>query len=183
VNSVVSFAGRPPTARPHDPAYAELMVTSNFSFLRSGSHPEELVSAAMHLGLSGIGIADRNSFAGVVRGYVVHRDTAEKFPGFRYVVGVRLAFADGTPDIIAYPSDRLAYGRLCQLLTTGNRRAPKGDCHLRFNDLEAFTDVFIAARILRDRNSFIRDDGTPLNYIITPSGCWAVFPDAASTTP
>jgi len=140
VNSVVSFAGRPPTARPPDPAYAELMVTSNFSFLRSGSHPEELVSAAMHLGLSGIGIADRNSFAGVVRGYVVHRDMAEKFPGFRYVVGVRLAFADGTPDIIAYPSDRLAYGRLCQMLTRGNMRGEKGDCRLELADLEEFIE-------------------------------------------
>ena len=49
-------------------AYAELMVTSNFSFLRSGSHPEELVSAAIELGMSGVGICDRNSFAGVVRG-------------------------------------------------------------------------------------------------------------------
>ena len=140
MNSVVSFAGRPPTARPPDPAYAELMVTSNFSFLRSGSHPEELVSAAMHLGLSGIGIADRNSFAGVVRGYVVHRDMAEKFPGFRYVVGVRLAFADGTPDIIAYPSDRLAYGRLCHMLTRGNMRGEKGDCRLELADLEEFIE-------------------------------------------
>ncbi len=120
------------------PAYAELMTTSNFSFLRSGSHPEELVSAAMALGLAGIGIADRNSFAGVVRGYVAHRDLRETNPAFRYVVGVRLVFADGTPDIIAYPSDRAAYGRLCRLLTRGNLRGGKGNCLLHFDDLPEF---------------------------------------------
>ena len=49
--------------------------------------------------------------------------------------GARLAFIDGTPDMLAYPRDRAAYGRLCRLLTTGNLRAPKGECHLRLDDL------------------------------------------------
>jgi error-prone DNA polymerase len=122
------------------PAYAELMVTSNFSFLRSGSHPEELVSAAIALGMSGVGICDRNSFAGVVRGYVAHRDLKHTAPDFRYVVGVRLCFADGTPDIVAYPSDREAYGRLCRMLSRGNLReeSEKGKCVLYFADLEEF---------------------------------------------
>ncbi len=122
--------------------YAELMVTSNFSFLRAGSHPEELVAAAMALGLNGIGIADRNSFAGVVRGYVAHRDLREQAPGFRYVVGVRLVFADRTPDIVAYPSDREAYGRLCRLISRGNLRpeSEKGNCRLYFADLADFAD-------------------------------------------
>ncbi len=124
------------------PAYAELMATSNFSFLRSGSHPQELVAAAMAMGLNGIGIADRNTFAGVVRGYVAHRDFKEEFPGFRYVVGVRLAFADGTPDILAYPSDREAYGRLCRLLSRGNLReeSEKGNPVIHFSDLEEFAE-------------------------------------------
>ncbi|KQW85822.1 DNA polymerase [Devosia sp. Root413D1] len=124
------------------PSYAELMVTSNFSFLRSGSHPEELVSAAIALGMSGVGICDRNSFAGVVRGYVAHRDLKHKAPDFRYVVGVRLCFADDTPDIIAYPSDREAYGRLCRMLSRGNLReeSEKGKCVLSFADLEDFIE-------------------------------------------
>ncbi|MGN6489498.1 MAG: error-prone DNA polymerase, partial [Devosia sp.] len=124
------------------PAYAELMATSNFSFLRSGSHPEELVSAAMAMGLNGIGIADRNSFAGVVRGYVAHRDLREQHPGFRYVVGVRLAFADGAPDILAYPSDREAYGRLCRLLSRANLReeSEKGNPVVLFDDLAEFAE-------------------------------------------
>jgi error-prone DNA polymerase len=116
-------------------AFAELVSTTNFSFLHGGSHPEEMVSAAMHLGLTAFGVTDRNSFAGVVRGYVVARDNKEKFPHFRYLVGVRLCFADGTPDIIAYPTDRVAYGRLCKLLTVGNQRGEKGKPVLYFTDL------------------------------------------------
>jgi DNA-directed DNA polymerase III PolC len=130
-----------PPARPGSaplrtaPAYAELIGTSNFSFLRGASHPEELVSAAIHLGLKAFGLCDRNSFAGVVRGYVALRDHEKAPSDFRYLVGVRLCFADGTPDIIAYPSDRVAYGRLCKLLTIGNQRGEKGKPVLHFADL------------------------------------------------
>lgn len=117
------------------PEFSELVSTTNFSFLHGGSHPEEMVAAAMHLGLSAFGVTDRNSFAGVVRGYVTARDLKEKFPDFRYLVGVRLCFADGTPDIIAYPTDRDSYGRLCKLLTIANQRGEKGKPILHFSDL------------------------------------------------
>jgi error-prone DNA polymerase len=122
--------------RPPVPDFAELVSTTNFSFLYSGSSPEEMVSAAMHLGLAAFGVTDRNSFAGVVRGYVTARDRdMTRFADFRYLVGVRLCFADGTPDIVAYPSNRLAYGRLCKLLTVGNQRGEKGRPVLHFSDL------------------------------------------------
>ena len=119
-------APSPKLIAPEPPFYSELVTTSNFSFLRSGSHPEEMVAAAMHLGMTALGLCDRNTFAGVVRGYVTARENKELFPHFRYLVGVRLAFADGTPDIIAYPTNRVAYGRLCKLLTLGNQRGEKG---------------------------------------------------------
>src|SRR5690242_10015528 len=106
--------------------YVELITASNFTFLSGASHPAELLEQAATLGLGGIGISDRNSLAGVVRGHVAARVIWETQPDFRYLVGVRLVFTDGTPDIVAYPTDRAAYGRLCLLLTTGNRRAPKG---------------------------------------------------------
>ncbi|ODT80982.1 MAG: hypothetical protein ABS76_14445 [Pelagibacterium sp. SCN 64-44] len=122
---------RPATA----PGYAELITTSNFSFLHSGSHPEELVLAAMQMGFPALGLCDRNSFAGVVRGYVAARDNAALNPAFRYLVGVRLCFADATPDIIAYPSDRAAYGRLCRMLTRANQRGEKGRPFLELADL------------------------------------------------
>ncbi|MBZ0229893.1 MAG: PHP domain-containing protein, partial [Bauldia sp.] len=110
--------------------YAELVVTTNFSFLRGGSHPEELVATAAKLGLAGIAVADRNTLAGVVRGH-----SAAKEAGIRYAVGCRLVFRDSTPEIVAWPTTRAAYGRLCRLLTLGNRRAPKGECHLDRDDL------------------------------------------------
>ncbi|HEY0033719.1 MAG TPA: error-prone DNA polymerase, partial [Devosia sp.] len=81
------------------------------------------------------GVTDRNSFAGVVRGYMTARDLKERFPFFRYLVGVRLCFADGAPDIVAYPTNRVAYGRLCKLLTVGNQRGEKGKPELYFTDL------------------------------------------------
>ena len=123
--------GAPPV-----PAYVELVSTSNFSFLRGGSHPEELAVASAALGLAGFGLTDRNSFAGVVRGHVALRDMDNGPPAdFRYLVGTRLCFADGTPDIIAYPTDRDAYGRLCKLISTANQRGEKGAPRLHFGDL------------------------------------------------
>lgn len=123
--------------------YAELAVTTNFSFLRGASHPQEMVAAADELGLDAIGIADRNSFAGVVRAYSqwkkLNKEAAEdakktgrpKRKIVKLIVGVRLVTVDGF-EVIAYPTDRAAYGRLSRLVTTGNRLLvnKKGDCSL-----------------------------------------------------
>ncbi len=111
--------------------YAELAVTTNFSFLRAGSHPQEMVAAADALGLAAIGITDRNSFAGVVRAY----DEAKKRK-IKLLVGTRLVTTDGF-EVLAYPTDRAAYGRLCRLLTSGNLKAKKGECHLGFDEILA----------------------------------------------
>lgn len=142
MNGPIALPARRPALRPSPPPvdYAELAVTSNFSFLHGGSHPEELVAAAMQLGHAAMGLCDRNSFAGAVRGYVTARENREHRPGFRYLVGVRLCFADDTPDILAYPSDRVAYGRLCKLLTIANRRGEKGKPELHFDDLLGTAD-------------------------------------------
>src|SRR5580692_9910184 len=117
------------------PRFAELATTTNFSFLRGASHPEELVARAAALGLTGIGIADRNTLAGVVRAHVFARENRAAIGLLRVVTGARLAFTDGAPDVLAYPRDRAAYGRLCRLLTKGNLRAPKGECRLLLDDL------------------------------------------------
>src|SRR6516225_8313821 len=113
-------------------SYLEFAVASNFSFLRGASHPEELMLQASHIGLAGMGLCDRNSVAGVVRAHLIKR---EKELTLAYHPGARLVFADGTPDILAYPRDRPAWGRLCRLLTRGYLRAQKGDCILYLNDL------------------------------------------------
>jgi error-prone DNA polymerase len=121
-------------------AYAELAVTTNFSFLRGASHPQEMVARADELGLAAIGIADRNSFAGVVRAY----DEAKKRK-IKLVVGTRLVTIDGF-EVLAYPTDRAAYGRLCRLITAGNLKAKKSECHLTFEEIlnAAADQIFIA---------------------------------------
>src|SRR5262245_46095270 len=120
------------------PAYAELAVATNFSFLRGASRPEELIVAATLLGPCAIGIADRNSLAGVVRAYdaleqlkhgVIPRESQSgegaDTPALvtlalpKLLVGARLVFKDETPEILAYPIDRESYGRLCRLISRG----------------------------------------------------------------
>ena len=153
--------------------YAELATTSNFSFLRGASHPEDLVTRAVLLGHTGIGIADHNTLAGVVRAYGALEDLRrdglpapqkerqgsgpgeyawiandkagdyaafsdaikDRARNFTLAVGSRLVFADGTPDIIAYPATRNGWARLCRLLTHGKFKADKGECVLSLDDL------------------------------------------------
>ncbi|ULK96633.1 error-prone DNA polymerase [Bradyrhizobium sp. I71] len=126
------------------PAYAEIGITTNFSFLRGGSDPRAYVHQASILGVPAIGIADHNTLAGVVRAYK-ELDNAEVLHKPKLLIGARIVFVDGTPDILVYPRDRAAYGRLCQLLTRGKRgdditRIEKGECHLAFADLLEFSE-------------------------------------------
>jgi error-prone DNA polymerase len=114
--------------------YIEFATASNFSFLRGASHPEELMVQAAHLGLAGLGLCDRNSVAGVVRAHLTKR---EQKLTLKYHPGARLVFADGTPDILAYPRDRAGWGRLTRLLTHGNLRGKKSECILHLDDLIA----------------------------------------------
>jgi error-prone DNA polymerase len=115
--------------------FAELIAATNYSFLHGASHPAHMVGRAHALGMKGLGIADRNTVAGVVRAHMAWRDIGGLAGGFRLIVGARLVFADGTPDIVAYPATRHGWGRLTRLLTLGNRRADKGDCTLHLADL------------------------------------------------
>ncbi len=158
------------------PAYAEMAAATNFSFLRGASPAADMVLAALLLGHAGLGVADRNTVAGVVRAWAALKElreeglppamklregsgpgewrherralgddeaeteslsalVRERAAGFKLATGARLAFADGTPDIVAYPEDRAGWGRLCRLLTLGNRRARKGECLLSLGDL------------------------------------------------
>jgi error-prone DNA polymerase len=135
-------AAEPPAeVAPCDHPYAELDVTTNFSFLRGASHPDELVFTAASLGYRAMAVTDVNSLAGVVRAY----EATRKVKGFRLIVGARLVFADGTPDLLAWPADLAAYGRLCRLLTAGKHRAEKGACLLTLDDLAAHGEGLLAA--------------------------------------
>jgi error-prone DNA polymerase len=134
----VRLSKRP--AKPSVPAYAELGITTNFSFLHGGSHPESYVHQASKIRMPIIGIADHNTLAGVVRAYKELENEKEVPHPPRLLIGTRLVFMDGTPDIIVYPRDREAYGRLCQLLSRGKLKADKGDCCLTFADFIAFSE-------------------------------------------
>ncbi len=133
-------------------AYAEIGITTNFSFLRGGSHPQDYVHQAGHLRLPVIGIADHNTLAGVVRAYKELDNPAVKYRP-RLLIGSRLVFIDDTPDILAFPRDRAAYGRLCQLLTRGKRGEDtlKGECHLKLDDLLEFAEGQLLALALPHR--------------------------------
>ncbi|MBL27957.1 MAG: error-prone DNA polymerase [Rhodospirillaceae bacterium] len=110
------------------PPYAELAVTTNFSFLEGGSHPEEIVRTAAALGHRAVAVTDRNTLAGVVRGHLAAKET-----GIRFVVGARLDFTDA-PSLLCFPTDRAAYGRLSGLITLGRLRGGKGECLLDEGD-------------------------------------------------
>jgi len=136
-----------------EPKFAELCAITNFSFLRGASHPDEMVLTAHALGLEAIGVADRNTLAGVVRAHA-----AAKQVGLRLLVGARLITRAGF-EVICYPQDRSAYGRLVKLLTLGNRRAPKGECYLDMEDILAHAEdqVFIAVPPPAPDESFAGD--------------------------
>src|ERR1043165_1264292 len=119
-------------------SYAELQVTTHFSFLRGASSPEELFAAAALLGIPALGVADRHSVAGVVRAY-----EASKATGVRLIVGCRIDLQCGT-SLLLYPTDRNAYGRLCRLLSAGKARAGKGACQLDWPDVEIWREGLLA---------------------------------------
>lgn len=121
--------------------YAELQVTSHFSFLRGASSCEELFVRAGELGIEALGIVDRNSLAGIVRAHEAARQT-----GIRLVVGCRLDLAEGL-SVLVYPTDRAAYARLCRLLSLGKQRGGKARCHLTWDDLVAYGEGLIAVLV------------------------------------
>jgi error-prone DNA polymerase len=125
-------------------AYAELAVTTNHSFLRGASHPDELVMRAGELGYHSIAVTDLNSLAGAVRMHNAAKET-----GIKLIVGSRLSFVDH-PELLVWPTNRTAYGRLCRLLTIGKRRATKGQCDLSIADFLEHSGGIIAAVVPPD---------------------------------
>ncbi|MEP9380340.1 error-prone DNA polymerase [Aquabacter sp. CN5-332] len=121
--------------------YAELQVTSHFSFLRGASSCDELFATAATLGIDALAIVDRNSLAGIVRAH-----EAAKATGVRLIVGCRIDLHDGTP-VLVYPTDRAAYSRLCRLLSLGKRRGGKAKCVLGWDDLVAYADGLIGVLV------------------------------------
>ena len=139
--------------------YADLQVTTHFSFLRGVSSAEELFSAAAVLGIKALGVVDRNSLAGMVRAH-----EAAKVTGVRLIVGCRLDLQCGS-SLLVYPTDRAAYGRLCRLLTVGKKRAGKGACHIDWHDLAEWNSGLLAILLPDDRNNPLADELEKLRSI------------------
>jgi error-prone DNA polymerase len=114
--------------------YTELQVTTNFSFLKGASYAHELIEQAAALGYDRIAITDHNTLAGIVRAHM-----AAKEAGIKIIVGCRLDLLDGV-SLLAYPTNKAAYSRLCNLLTTGNLRAEKGKCFLYKKDVYEYSE-------------------------------------------
>src|ERR1700729_3075694 len=118
--------------------YAELQVTSHFSFLRGASSCEELFAHASLLGIAALGVVDRNSLAGIVRAHEAAKET-----GVRLIVGCRLDLVDGM-SVMVYPTDRPAYSRLCRLLSIGKKRGGKAECILNWEDVADWSEGLVA---------------------------------------
>ena len=124
-------------------AYAELQVTTNFTFLTGASHAEEYVNAAAAWGYRAIAVTDTNTLSGVVRAHA-----AAKHVGIPLIVGCRLVFEEPAGlAVLAYPTDLASYGRLCRLLTRGKRRAEKGHCRLYLHDLFEHEEGLLVAAV------------------------------------
>jgi error-prone DNA polymerase len=138
-----------------DKGYTELQVTSNFSFLRGGSHPEEIVEQALALGYTEIAITDHNTLAGIVRAY-----RAARKKGLRIIPACRLNLLDG-PSLLAYPTTKEAYARLSGLLSEGNQRTEKGKCDLYKADVYRYSEgikfIIVPPISLNDRFEFEPD--------------------------
>ena len=138
--------GRPASSRvdaPQPMAFAELSITSNFSFLTGGSHPQEYALRAIELGLPAFAIADRNSVAGLVRAHQALKEAARAGGSVpRLLPAARLVLADGL-EITALARNRAGWARLCRLLTLGAGRAKKGECLLRLDDLTGLGDLHL----------------------------------------
>ncbi|HTI30640.1 MAG TPA: error-prone DNA polymerase [Sphingomonas sp.] len=144
--------------------WVELAAATNFSFLRGASHPSDMVGEAFGLEYQAIGIADRNTVAGVVRAYAAYQHAPENArTALRLIVGARLVFSDGTPDIIAYPQTRKGWGRLTRLLTVGNLRAEKG-CILRLPDVLAHNEDLCLIVVAQPFASVVEQRSAPLKH-------------------
>ncbi|MCC9603905.1 error-prone DNA polymerase [Stieleria sp. JC731] len=121
--------------------YAELHCKSNFSFLCGASHPDELVNRAIELGYDALALTDNETLAGVVRGFGAARDA-----NFHYIVGSEIHPIDA-PSMVLWPTDRQAYGRLCQLISRGRLRSEKGACEIRWSDVLEFNQGMVAGAI------------------------------------
>ena len=133
--------------------YVELHCKSNFSFLHGASHPHELVQRAAEIGYAGIALTDRESVAGVVRGFIPARDLQKQGSSFQYIVATEVHPTDAPP-MVLWPTDRAAYGRMCRMISRGRMRCEKGSSELKWRDVIEFSEGIVAGLLPTAQHSF-----------------------------
>jgi error-prone DNA polymerase len=118
--------------------YVPLWCKSHFSFLDGASHPEELVETCVRQGIESLALTDRDGVHGAVRAHVKARET-----GCHLIVGSEVTLDDGST-IVLLAQDRAGYGHLCQLITLGRRRSPKGESHVSWDEVAAHATGLLA---------------------------------------
>src|SRR5881409_653811 len=113
-------------------SYIEVHACSAFSFLRSGSFPEQLAEVAAELEMPAIALCDRDGIYGAQRFSVAAREH-----GVRPIIGCELSMEDGSilPVLVA---NRTGYKNLCELLTQAHLRSEKGECAVGWDELAQF---------------------------------------------
>ncbi|VUD68083.1 Error-prone DNA polymerase [Thalassocella blandensis] len=109
--------------------YAELHTYTNFSFLKSASHPQELVTRAYELGYNAIAITDECSLAGIVKAYVTAKEL-----GMKIIVGSTFTLSNGCKIAVLVPN-KAAYSELSGFISLARRRAAKGEYEAHLEDL------------------------------------------------
>jgi error-prone DNA polymerase len=171
-----------PTPPSNTLPYAELCVTSNYTFLTGASHPEEFITHAAKLGYRAVAITDTNTIAGVVRAHVAAKDCK-----LRFILGSRIRLTDiPAVSVFLYPTSMDSYRRLCRLLTTGKRRATKGECHLTLEDLASLNAGLLAIAMMDDaqdhRNTLLALQRIFDDDRLSLALCWRYGDDDAKRT-
>ncbi len=134
--------------------YAELVCTSNFTFLSGASHPQELVVRAAELGYSAIALTDECSLAGIVRAFEESRRCRHRGQAVELIAG-SLFRLENNSRLVLLAADKTAYAQLCTLITRGRHNAPKGKYQLADSDFEQHLDHCLALWLPADETDVL----------------------------
>ena len=123
--------------------YAELVCTSNFTFLNGASHPQELVIRAAELGYHAIALTDECSLAGIVRAYEESLRCLQNGQAIQLICGSLFHLENGSR-LVLLAEDKTGYAQLCTLITRGRRNAKKGSYKLPDKNFECGLDHCLA---------------------------------------
>jgi len=129
--------------------YAELVCTSNFTFLNGASHPQELVAQAAELGYYAIALSDECSLAGIVRAFEEAQRCQQRDQLIKLITGSLFRLENGSR-LVLLAEDKTGYAQLCTLITRGRRNAPKGSYQLQNSDFEHRLDRCLALWLPKD---------------------------------